>query len=584
MSNPHNNHEIQWAQLTGFKKAYVESIKNNRDRTWLWMHLSGVSPDWIATEYNCSKKLVITTINRYVRDYRQKAQEERERRERAASNSSSTLANEVKTSALQGTAAQEKPNATVRETASALQVNHPTSLQRRIYAKLIRRLDAQFDKKFFIGDIVISDEEYEELLTYTRSLLRNVDSGTAPLSDSPLLAITLVQIGIRRYDGNYWNHALEEELHIENTVPRQYYLGESFIRTMRRHGKHIISNTERVQTILFHSFVTNYYAKGLFELLYQYYARDLERDINRNDRLQMQALMDTLKIRSELSDKENDALDSQFSAQGSRAYRLRKHTLQAISANPVHSSMRLRRFLRLIDRAFWKESVPKNPVSRLTIQFKEWADDSAAFRADYRRFKMGEIRNRGKKHFSSPYLHADITRCLFSVQLPAQIVRGENSDNLFWRVTTQLKSHEIQANAYPVFTGYKTEDTSIAIGTEELFGAIHCELFCNDRSIRKFDLPVGDVRLFHIQMCAYTKEHAVLQSPALLECVHFDGILRWDFDFEDGDILILPDRTSMTVGERYIVGLTPRGCLSRTVCITEESKQVALYREIPIWF
>ena len=46
---------IQWAELDGYKKAFIESMEENREQAWLWMYFSGFSVEAIAEEYNCPK-------------------------------------------------------------------------------------------------------------------------------------------------------------------------------------------------------------------------------------------------------------------------------------------------------------------------------------------------------------------------------------------------------------------------------------------------------------------------------------------------------------------------------------------------
>lgn len=101
-------------------------------------------------------------------------------------------------------------------------------------------------------------EEYAELLEYVRVQLRNVTASSSALGDAPILAVAMVQIGIRCYNGNYWGNALKQELKMENSQVYQRFLGESFIQTLKKHNKYILDESEKVQTILFHSFVTDY--------------------------------------------------------------------------------------------------------------------------------------------------------------------------------------------------------------------------------------------------------------------------------------------------------------------------------------
>lgn len=576
---------IQWAELDGYKKAFIESMEENREQAWLWMYFSGFSVEAIAEEYNCPKGRVHMSLKQNIEKYNQYIRAEKERRETARLKTSGQLKKEN----VNRTSGKEKSGQT-----GSPKRYCPKKQSKRLYSKLKNRIDAQFDKKFYIGDIPVSEEEYEELLEYTKFQLNNVSSSTLPLNDAPVLAVALVQIGIHCYNnGNFWDNALKQELKVENKQSFQRFLGDSFIRTLKKHEKYILDESEKVQTILFHSFVTNFYSKGLFELLFQYYSKDLERDIYRNDKAQMQALMDTLKLRSEMTDEENSAFTSQFTGKGSRAYKLRQHTLQAISANPNHSSMRLRRILRLMDKAFWKDIVPQKPVSRLTILFKEWLKESPSFKNEYRLYKSGVIRNRGKKHFSSPYLFADIRNTKFTLVLPAQIVCNEQSEGLFWHVAAEGNVYDEPVDTYPVLTGFKTEEVKIPIPTDLLFSTISCSLCKGETVVRNFsDLPKANVRIFDMEgdyatrifkipMCAYTRNDYVIKSTAPIDKIALGKLTRWDLDFVNGDILIFPDRKSLIVGERYIDGLATRGVVEGANYIGDEEKNIPVYDRIP---
>ena len=412
-------------------------------------------------------------------------------------------------------------------------------------------------------------------------------------AESVSLAVALVQIGIRKYDGKYFWPYVEEELGVERNLKHQALLGETFINTLQKHGKFITDASERVQNILFHGFVSNYYSKGLFELLFQYYAKDLERDIYRNTTEQMQALMDTLAKKAAQDEKDSEAFTDQFMAKGSRAYKLRNHTLQAISAKPIHSRTRLRRILRLIDKAFWNNAVPKNPTSRLTILFKEWVADSPAYKKEYRLYQLGEIRNRGKKHFSTPYLFAHIGAGSFELKLPAQIVAEDFAEDLEWEITTNARTFRLNADTYPVLTGFKTEEGKVTISQRELFGDIQCQLVCGEQTVRKFphlsqsttrffDMD-GDCapRLFKIPMCAYTPADCTLHSGALLSKVPHGSMTRWDFEFQQGDLVVLPDGTGMIVGDHYTDGLVPRGQVAGAEYHAESNGFVPVYASAP---
>ena len=464
---------------------------------------------------------------------------------------------------------------------------------RRTRNRLHARIAREFEKKFFIGDIAVSDQEFALLLKEYRELIPIMVQRGSPLQDDMCLAVTLVQIGIRKYDGRHFWPYVGEEFGIKCPQKHQQLLGDSFVNTLRAHGKHITDASERVQNILFHGFVSDFYSKGLFELLFQFYSKDLERSIEGKLKEQMQSLMDTLARKATLDEAQSDAFVEQFMVKGSRAYKLKSHTLQAISAYPVHSRTRLRRLLRLINRAFWDGAVPKNPTSRLTILFKEWINDSDAYKKEYRLYQQGEIRNRGKKHFSTPYLFASIGEGRFALKLPGQIVAEEYSQGLFWEIATKERTFRLEAETYPVLTGIKTEEMAIDISRQELFGEISTRLVCREQNVRRFPLlSETTVRFFdmdgdcfgkpsNIPMCAYTPVGLTLQSAALISEVPHGNITRWDFEFQQGDLVVLPDGTGMTVGDRYTEGLIPRGQVLNTEYRDERGNAVPVYASPP---
>ena len=471
--------------------------------------------------------------------------------------------------------------------------------QQKLISRRKKRLRAKikqaFDKKFFIGDIAITDEEFELLLEATKPIVENIIKTGRGYLDSPILAVTLVQIGVRFYDyKGLWPY-IEKAFDFSLTLRNRDLISSAFLYTLGMHRKYIPEdNTGCVRAILVHGFVSNFYSKGLFELLFSYYTHDLERDINRNTTEQMQALMDTLILKDGEVGESKENYFNQFVEHSSRrAYKLRAQTLQAISVQPVHSRVRLRRLLRLIDQAFWKGKVPKNPTSRLTILFKEWMEDSPSFTHEYKLYQSGEIRNRGKKHFSSPYLFADVVNGEFSLKLPAQLLPPAYADDLTWEIVTSKRSYAVCVGAYPALTGYKTEDSCCAISPEELFGGFQIQLLCGEERVRRFpDLPTKTVRFFDMDgdysgklfaepMCAFSCAEEPLQSSALIDRISFGTMTRWDFEFEAGDIVIMPDGSGMMVGEIYTDGFLPRGKIPCAHYIAQDSSILPVYASLP---
>ena len=121
-----------------------------------------------------------------------------------------------------------------------------------------------------------------------------------------------------------------------------------------------------------HGIVSNYYAPGLFDLLFQYYDRDLGRNLEQNTPERMKMLLYMLCQREKIEDEADDS--SQRAAGGtSKAYRLRKHTLAALTAFPEVNIPRLIRYVEMIDAAFWYQQLLEKGTSQLTECFRKWA-------------------------------------------------------------------------------------------------------------------------------------------------------------------------------------------------------------------
>lgn len=86
------------------------------------------------------------------------------------------------------------------------QVLQDKKLQKHLNTKINR----QFKTCRYIGDIVISEDEYIILKAYLRSICRKYLNTSERYITSPIFAVALVQIGIHKYDGRFWPHVERE--------------------------------------------------------------------------------------------------------------------------------------------------------------------------------------------------------------------------------------------------------------------------------------------------------------------------------------------------------------------------------------
>ena len=187
------------------------------------------------------------------------------------------------------------------------------------YERLKRRILREFPKKKLVGDIAIDDDEFQILVEYLKSFYTFTRLSGWSLCIDPLVCVTMVQIGIRYYDGGYWPHFSKVLNDNSWSINRQALMGKICINTLKAFDKAVLDENDRINTILMHGFVANKYVPSLLDFLYAYYKIDLERDLGRNDRSMMKEL-----IRS-IQSKDNT----------NRTYKLVQQTADAVLCNPT---------------------------------------------------------------------------------------------------------------------------------------------------------------------------------------------------------------------------------------------------------
>lgn len=465
-------------------------------------------------------------------------------------------------------------NSELKETISSKSKTRKTLTPKE---KLIRRINREFPKKKFIGDILIDDEEYlllEDLLFDGYKLILNSYSH---IIVDPVFATALVQVGIRKYDGNYWKHLKEIFKPYKMNVNHHKWIGESFYSTLKKYNMLSLDKSEIVNNILMHGFVVNNYANEFFDFLFAYYRIDLERDIERNSREMMNSLIEIIM--------RNDNTD--------RTYLIRTNTQLAVSNNIHGCKIRIRRFLNLIDKSFWGQDVQLNLNNRMSRLFSEWRESSAFFNEEMQKNNGLGFSRGGKKRFTSPYIKCNFRHTKFNLIFPSQIFRTYNPDSISWKITIGKNQINYIPEVSKVITGYKSGELAITLDSKDLFEFINIELMEDDNRLRIYkinrdiirffdkdgDLIVND-RLPEGEVYSFTNDGYTPISDALIDSESIGNLVRSYFDLENGDIIRLPDGTPLSVGKKIDEGLLQRGCLS-SVYGVYDSNHYKIYKKSP---
>ena len=446
--------------------------------------------------------------------------------------------------------------------------------------KLWRRIKREFPKKKLIGDISINDEEFALLVQELTFQHRRVMIQPDLLEADEVFCVALVQFGIRYYnDGAFWPFVEQQVNPGYFKTSHKTQFGNEFLRFMEDHNKLLNNNKKAMSNILLHGFVSDPKAADLFNFLYSYYSIDLARDIDRLDRDAMNALVESIKA--------NDGRN--------RTYNLVEHTADAVRLNERGCKIRLRRYLKLIDRASWnQEEFSTNSGNRLMRRFAEWCNSDDEKIAKERK----ETRNLMSKHRGGwkPYLCFDYKTDNFLLTLPARLVRGVEAPDVYWTVRYGDREAQVPVSVEAAVTGSVTKETSIELTNQEVFGAFDVSFSSNGEQQAKWKIPADPIRFFetngdHVEPKAlrpgdavsFSDRSYVPSSEAIYYQETWGGLLRCSFQFEEGDLIVFPDKKALSIGKRPAEGMLKRGLITGAYG-EKEDKRYPVYSSLPSLF
>ena len=424
--------------------------------------------------------------------------------------------------------------------------------------KLWRRIKREFPRKKFIGDILIDDEEFELLVQELKDQHRRLMIQPELFEADEVFCVALVQFGIRYYeDGAYWPF-VEERInpgYFKN--PHRTQFGNAFLEFMKKNGKLLNENKKAMSNILLHGFVSDHKANELFDFLYSYYIIDLARNIEMLNRDAMNALVENIKT--------NDGRN--------RTYNLVEHTSDAVRLNERGCKTRLRRYLKMIDTAFWNpDDFSVHSRNRLMNRFIEWWNlDEEKIERDRAAGAFGARHRSGWK----PYLHYTYATDEFFLIMPARLVRGEEEPVTSWIVRYGDQERRFDPEMSPAVTGYITDEQEFRLDIQDVFDCFEILFFSNSEQLNRWKIPADQIRFFETNgdqvdpqmlrsgdVISFSSENYVPASDALFNKEEWnDGFLRCSYQFEDGDVVVFPDKKVLNIGKKPAEGLLKRGML-----------------------
>lgn len=449
---------------------------------------------------------------------------------------------------------------------------------------LKRKIDGKYHKARLLGDIPISEQEYELLLEYFKDKGKKYILDQFPEVDQ-LYSIILVQIGIRYYDGGFWPH-VSQILGLRSLSPQQQHnLAVPFITTLKKYGKEIVNEHEYVNTILMHGFVSTHYVKNLLDFLYRFYSIDIQRDLKSDVfKPALDFLIDVIQ-----KQEEDDH------SQSNRSYILRKQTIDGIKHSSKRSiAMRFRWLLRTIDKYWFGEVVNRNSSSRLIREVANWFDTSP-LKKDASKATSSE-RKRGEQRSSAPFIRYNYKTNTFTLIIPGQSFIARNNESLTLTVTINGNEYHPKFELSEVSTLLRTTEVVMPIFNGDIYGEIKVA-FITNREERSFIVTCGDPIVFfdsrYYSTHVYNKKQIIqagvmyafmlgktdLKVFGAYESETLGDVKRLSLNLGVYDYIVLNGKKLYTIKASVENGLSSRGLVDLAT-----SSGLQIYKDKPLLF
>ena len=342
-----------------------------------------------------------------------------------------------------------------------------------------------------LGQIEVSDEQYEDILRYLRTWVNSPHPQTVVPSNL-MVALGLVQTAIRHYEeGRFWPCFLEQ-LGFEIPSSKTNYLGQVFYKTVRKYGlfcPHRQGNDfQYVEYIKAHAFVTNSYMPGFFDFSYAYFENNLFRQLSEDLSEDMESLSQFME--TTLNSKADTIVSGKQSKKAAKSYRLLKSTRTAFAqCDPDTVTGLFYPVLKMIDSYFYDNKLPEAPGDRFQKAFVQWC--AAQAKAETARTRG--VRTHRQVLHHKPYLQVNVDREQVYAVIPALKFRQEDCDgSASAEITIGDHSEFFPLEIYQSFGLYISEEQKIPIPS--LFDAI--EITVHTRSDKIWRIPASNYRIF----------------------------------------------------------------------------------------
>ena len=342
-----------------------------------------------------------------------------------------------------------------------------------------------------LGQIQISEEEYAELLAYSKDRINNLQIRTTSPCDL-YLSVFLVQVAIRRYtDGNYWEYFKEEINNPTLSSAKTNNIGRVFVATLKHYHLFQISrdkyaNNAFVENIKAHAYVPNNYLDGYFDFIFAFYEKNLLRQLP--DDITEDFIEMSYFFENSLSSSGDSVSLMSVDNRPSKSYRLLKATRSLFATGDVTAvSNILYDHLKMVDDYF--DDKQPNDSNRFSVAFSKWIEKTN----EIKEAKLKGDRKHSGVFYRKPYFTIDRGNGYASLVIPKQKIREDDlRGSVYALVSVNGKADTYTLNIYRAFGVYVTEEKRIPI--DDVFAEYSVSIVSG--KTRKFEIESKSYRIF----------------------------------------------------------------------------------------
>ena len=441
--------------------------------------------------------------------------------------------------------------------------------------KFYLRIEKEYDKKILLGDIIINGDEENILKQYMQSELLSLNNFGTRFKPKrmKIFAFGLVRFAMKYYsEGKFWPF-FKDEYGVAVKVNNQGGIHYWFRLIMKQTGKTYDDTLpQKIDNISLHSFVTDKCSHKFFDYLFDFWRIELNRNIE--------------NMYGEGTDIFKELIEEIKSNNSVGINNVMKHTSMALELNERSCWLRIRRFLKLMDKCFWKDDVIPETGNRFNELLRNWMDiPNGKFQSELR-IKTREKGKRGQKMLSNPQLQVQFAHSVFSLRLPREILPHCTEEEYpVWDIKADgfepiIVCPELKRGSAFLYT----EETETNIPSEMLFKRISVALHSEKHTFKTFPIKADEVRFFK-EDGTYI-DHSISLPAGNLYCYSkveeipqilykdkqipqlFDNIFVGVYQAEKGNIVLLPNNHAVQVGEKIYEGLNGESTVSGVKAIS----------------